>query len=128
MWKPMLPAAAGLAPVLAASLVLGLAIPAAPADAHPHDPSEPDAPLSERIEGIFRDLMESVEPTIDELRETLRVFERIDSLEHYESPEILPNGDIVIRRREDAPPYEPPQSPEEAPDAQPRDLGPGVRI
>ena len=32
------------------------------------------------------------------------MLEKIDSFENYERPEILPNGDIIIRRREDAPP------------------------
>ena len=37
-------------------------------------------------------------------KDGLEVLEEIDSFEHYERPEILPNGDIIIRRREDAPP------------------------
>ncbi len=71
------------------------------------DELDPDAPLSENIERMFRDLMDEVGPAIDELSETLSIFGEIDSLENYERPEIMPNGDIIIRRREDAPPYIP---------------------
>lgn len=63
-----------------------------------------DRPLSERLDEVFRDLMEQMKPALDELLETLEVLEGIDSIEHYQRPEILPNGDIIIRRREDAPP------------------------
>ena len=31
----------------------------------------------------------------------------VDDLNAYEAPEMLPNGDIIIRRRPDAPPFEP---------------------
>lgn len=63
-------------------------------------------PLSEELDKVFRGLMEQMKPALDELLETLEVLENIDSIEHYERPEILPNGDIIIRRREDAPPLE----------------------
>ena len=63
-----------------------------------------DRPLSERLDEVFRDLMEQMKPALDELLETLEVLEGIDSIEHYQRPEILPNGDIIIRRRENAPP------------------------
>jgi hypothetical protein len=49
--------------------------------------------------------------------ETLEVLENIDSIEHYERPEILPNGDIFIRRRDDAPPL--PESDDEQPEVEP---------
>ncbi|MDH3668147.1 MAG: hypothetical protein OEN23_14560 [Paracoccaceae bacterium] len=71
------------------------------------DELEPEVPLSENIERMFRELMDEVGPAIDELSEALSIFDEIDSLEHYEGPEIMPNGDIIIRRREDAPPYIP---------------------
>ncbi len=63
-----------------------------------------DRPLSEQLDEVFRNLMEQMKPALDELLETLEVLEGIDSIEHYQRPEILPNGDIIIRRREDAPP------------------------
>ncbi|WP_210527251.1 hypothetical protein [Rubellimicrobium arenae] len=38
----------------------------------------------------------------------LEVFGQIDSLSNYEPPEILPNGDILLRRSPDAPAWTPP--------------------
>ncbi len=70
-----------------------------------------DRPLSERLDEVFRDLMEQMKPVLDELLETLEVLEGIDSIEHYQRPEMLPNGDIIMRRREDAPPLPPPLPP-----------------
>jgi len=91
--------------VLAISVVAaGLAI--APAFGGPADTGAgaEDRPLSEQLDEAFRSLMEKMTPALDELLETFEVLEEIDSIKHYESPEILPNGDIIIRRREDAPP------------------------
>lgn len=79
-----------------------------------------ERPLSEQIDEAIRGLMESVEPALEQLRDTFRVLERIDSLEYYEKPEILPNGDVIIRRKADAPPYQPESEP--APES-----GPGIR-
>ncbi len=74
---------------------------------------------------FFRGLMSEVEPTLDDLREltddmrpALRsfveemgpamteLFEKIDDISNYRAPEILPNGDIIIRRKPEAPPLE----------------------
>ena len=83
-----------------------------------------DRPLSERLDEAFRDLMEQMRPALDELLETLEVFEGIDDFKHYQRPEILPNGDIIIRRREDAPPL--PRREGEEPSKEPA-AKPGVR-
>ena len=113
-------------PSVLASLVLAAALAASPARAEPAE--ETEKPLSERLEEAIRGLVEAVEPTLEQLRDTFAVFERIDSLEHYEEPEILPNGDIVIRRKEGAPPFEPgePAEPGAEPGGDP-DTDPGVR-
>lgn len=79
-----------------------------------------DKPLSEQLEEAIRGLVESMKPAIDELRATLQILEGIDSLEHYERPEVLPNGDILMRRKSDAPPFDP--DARDAPGA-----GPGIR-
>jgi hypothetical protein len=63
-----------------------------------------DRPLSEQLDEALRGLIEQMKPALDEFLGTLEVLEGIDSIEHYRRPEILPNGDIIIRRREDAPP------------------------
>lgn len=76
-----------------------------------------ERPLSEELNEAFRGLMEKMKPALDELQDTLEVLENIDSIEHYERPEIMPNGDIIIRRREDAPPM--PQNDGENPETKP---------
>jgi hypothetical protein len=88
------------------TLAIGLAI--APAYGGSADSGEGagDRQLSEELDKLFRGLMEQMKPALDELLETLEVLENIDSIEHYERPEIMPNGDIIIRRREGAPPLE----------------------
>ena len=56
--------------------------------------------LSEGTKLLLRGLMSEMEPAFRELEEAL------DNLNAYHPPEILPNGDIIIRRRtpsEDAP-------------------------
>ena len=85
-------------------LAAGLAIAPAYGGSAGTEAGPEDRPLSEQLDEVFRNLMERMKPALDELLETLEVLEGIDSIEHYQRPEILPNGDIIIRRREDAPP------------------------
>ena len=86
--------------------------------------------LMERgAEMFLRGLMTEMEPAIDDLRgfaedvaPTLREFSdelgprlgefltMIDDLGHYQRPEILPNGDIIMRRKPDAPDFAAPLS------------------
>ncbi len=75
---------------------------------------------------LLRGLMSEVEPTLDEFTgmidemgpalqafademgpAILHLIDLIDDARHYEQPEILPNGDIIIRRSVDAPPFVP---------------------
>ncbi|WP_019955318.1 hypothetical protein [Yoonia vestfoldensis] len=75
---------------------------------------------------IMRGLMEEMSPTIDSLRDTLEemgpvvgdflremgpglatFLNRVDDVRHYELPEFLPNGDIILRRKPDAPLFVP---------------------
>ncbi|MBP1804786.1 hypothetical protein [Rubellimicrobium aerolatum] len=50
----------------------------------------------------------------------VEVFGRIDSISNYESPVILPNGDIILRRSPDAPDWTPPEpGPESGPESGP---------
>ena len=113
-------------PLVLGAIILGAALVAAPV--HAQSGSEAERPLSERLEEAIRGLVDAVEPTLQQLRDTFAVFERVDSLEYYEEPEILPNGDIIMRRKEDAPPFEPetPAEPEGEPGAEPGP-GPGIR-
>jgi hypothetical protein len=98
------------------ALAMGLAI----TPAYAGSDEGADRPLSEELDDVFRGLMEQMKPALDEFLDTLEVLEDIDSIEYYERPEIMPNGDIIIRRREDAPPFELDES------AEPDDE-PGVR-
>lgn len=93
----------------------------------------PDTPTDEGFslmeEGaklLLRGLMQEMEPAIDELEgmtdemgeamkllgeemapAMAKLLTRIDDLRNYAAPEILPNGDIIIRRKPEAPIYEP---------------------
>ena len=54
--------------------------------------------LGERITPAFRDFMSEMGPAMAEL------FENVEDWSRYHAPEILENGDIIIRRkREDVP-------------------------
>ena len=72
--------------------------------------------LGEGTRMILEGLMEEMAPMLEEVRpffeeELVPMLERmgalVDDLSHYELPERLPNGDIILRRSEDAPPLEP---------------------
>jgi len=92
--------------VAIAALAAGIAV--TPVDAG----NEGDHDLRGRIDDAFRELMDQMRPALDEFLGTLEVLEGIDSLEYYHRPEILPNGDIIIRRRDDAPPLPSADQPE----------------
>ncbi len=49
--------------------------------------------LSEGVELMFRGLLDEMEPALKDLSGAL------SDLNGYHAPEILPNGDIIIRRR-----------------------------
>lgn len=99
-----------------------LALFVAPASAEQHD--EDGTELIERGLSLFlRGLAEELDPAIEEFRRLgdeigpelralllawggglIKLSEQIDDFDHYQEPEILDNGDIIIRRRPDAPP------------------------
>ncbi|MEL6689911.1 MAG: hypothetical protein AAFP28_06285 [Pseudomonadota bacterium] len=67
-------------------------------------------PALEGLEGFAQEfgpamaeLMSQMGPALSEL------MERVDDLSNYESPEMLPNGDIIIRRKPDAPEFTAPE-------------------
>jgi len=83
--------------------------------------------MQEGAQMLLRGLMSEMEPAIDDLTEMMEEFgpamqmfademgpvlsemlSKIDDIRHYEQPEFLPNGDIIIRRSPDAPPWEAP--------------------
>ncbi len=72
--------------------------------------------LGEGARMILDELMEEMRPMLEEARpyfedEVLpflnRMGELMDDVTSYELPERLPNGDIIIRRSPDAPPFVP---------------------
>ena len=117
-------------PLIPLSLVLSLSmLPLAAQESPAPDTGAEDGfdLIDEGARLILRGLLEEADPAITELRglaeglePTLRllgeevgpalaeVIGQIDSITYYELPEILPSGDIILRRRADAPPWEPP--------------------
>ncbi len=68
--------------------------------------------MAGEIEPAIREFAREMGPAFSEL------LARIDDLSNYHAPEMLPNGDIIIRRKEPLVPDEAPEEPEtyEAPD------------
>jgi hypothetical protein len=88
---------------LLAPLVLALVLPAlaTAGDARPEGPT-----AQQRLEALLDRLMDRLEPGFDALGDM------IGDLSGWHAPEVLPNGDILIRRR---------SQPFEAPDDRPED-------
>lgn len=82
---------------LALLLALGLAAPAVAQDTEkPRNPEleEGAEKLGEAFELLFKGLSKELEPLAEAWRDLL------EDLPDYEAPEELPNGDIIIRRRD----------------------------
>ncbi len=64
--------------------------------------------FSEESRTFLQNWLTEITPMLESLSE------KIDDLSHYEAPEVMPNGDIIIRRKPDAPDQEAPETgPEE---------------
>ncbi len=71
-------------------------------------------PLTELFERLLRGFLSEAEPHLRELErgfsalepEIQRFLDDLRGMTQYHPPEILPNGDILIRRREEMPPLE----------------------
>lgn len=118
--------------VLAPAFALLLAFPGM-AETPPPATEEVEEGFSLMEEGaklLLKGLMSEMEPALDEMGKALSAVEPalkdlqpkmmqllalVDDLANYEGPERLPNGDILIRRKPDAPP--PPALPETPPQA-----------
>ena len=94
-------------------LALTLASPALAQDSDTPPEGEPLLPFldrfTERSESMMRDLLDEIGPEMEALMNDLlpelqRLGEALGGFINYEMPEILPNGDIIIRRKPDAPP------------------------
>ncbi len=106
-------------------LALALATPLAAAAEEPPKPEQPGKGTSLMEEGaklLLRGLMAEMEPALDDMAKALEearpYFEDLGpqltelvrlmgDFRNYEAPVVLPNGDILIRRRPDAPPLHP---------------------
>jgi hypothetical protein len=85
------------------------------ARAEEHDWSEFERLLeqfSEESQEFLQDWLTQLTPLLEGLRD------RVDDLSNYEAPEVLPNGDIIIRRKPDAP-ESPAPDPDDTPLAHP---------
>jgi hypothetical protein len=81
---------------IALTLCLGFALPAAAQEAGEGGASDVDEGFSLLEEGtrlLLRGLMAEMEPALRELQGALQ------ELDAYHPPEVLPNGDIIIRRK-----------------------------
>lgn len=101
---------------------LGLMLAFGPCTTLAQEAAEPDGKteglgLMERgMQLFFRQLLDDMEPALDDMKQALTDLEpmvkdlgrMIGDVRNYEAPEKLPNGDILIRRKPDAPP--PPQT------------------
>ena len=99
---------------LAATLLI-LAAPALAQD-DPFPDAGPGIPFLEewadRTDEMMRELMEEFGPGMEGLMADMlprlkELSDRLGGIIHYEMPEVLPNGDIIIRRKPDAPPLPP---------------------
>jgi hypothetical protein len=71
--------------------------------------------IEEGLGLLFKGLREDVEPTLKDMTDALQDLKPILSdlaamigdIQNYQAPEQLPNGDILLRRKPDAPPFAP---------------------
>ncbi len=95
-------------PVLPLILSAALALPAAAQEAEEPGIRDGLGMLSEGSRLILEGLMDEMRPFVeDQMIPLLQDLSgRIDDMSAYHAPEILPNGDILIRRRVDPAPEE----------------------
>ena len=95
-------------------LALALATPAAAQEATPPDAGE-NSPIERGLRLFMDGLMDEMEPALRDLGDLAkdaaplmrelqdRPGSVVEDIDVYEAPEILPNGDILIRRKEPLP-------------------------
>ncbi|MEM9270635.1 MAG: hypothetical protein AAGA78_17070 [Pseudomonadota bacterium] len=78
------------------------------------DTSEPEAPPRWSLEDLLGGLLqEQFKPFMRDFVGSLEALaDQVGDLSAYELPEVLPNGDIILRRKKDAPPLPAPPDPE----------------
>lgn len=60
------------------------------------------AELADRAGPALRSFIDQMGPALS------GIMDQVKDFSNYEAPQVLPNGDILIRRKEDAPEYMPP--------------------
>lgn len=112
--------------VVALSLALPVPVLAQESGASDGEIEEGFSLMEEGAKLLFRGIMNEMEPAIDDFgglaRELepalemlasemgpalMELMQTLDSVRYYEAPEVLPNGDIIIRRSPDAPEFTP---------------------
>jgi hypothetical protein len=104
------------------ALILALALTPLPALAQetPAPEAEEGPSLMERgLALFFEGFRQELEPALEGMGEALTevkpaldsMMAMIDDMTNYTMPEMLENGDIIMRRKPDAPPLEPPEAP-----------------
>jgi hypothetical protein len=107
-----------------AVLILALALALAPLPALAQETPAPEAEdgpsLMERgLALFFEGFRQELEPALEGMGDALTELQpaldsmmgMIDDMTNYTMPEMLENGDIIMRRKPDAPPVEPPAAP-----------------
>ena len=69
-------------------------------------------PRLRELQGMTEEMARQIEPALEFLSTEIgpafmALVARIDDLGNYQAPEFLDNGDIIIRRKPDAPPFVP---------------------
>lgn len=79
-------------------------------------------PAIEDMDQMSEEMRDALSNLTSEMGPALRdLVDLIDEIGHYDAPEVMENGDIIIRRKSDAPPYEAPDLQEDAPEDDPED-------
>ena len=127
-----------IARLTAPALIVALAA-ALPLSAQEAEPEPEGRSLIEEGAQLFlRGLLQEMEPGINDLQDLadgigpalegfadhmgqalVQIMRVVDDIQNYEQPEFLSNGDIIIRRKPDAPAWEPPELPEPEDGAEP---------
>ncbi len=112
--------------IAALTLAIGLSVTPAVAQDESAEIEDGFNLMEEGARMLMRGLMSEVEPAISGLRGSLEdmapamgeflttmgpaltdLLRQVDDFSHYRAPEFLPNGDIIIRRKPDAPVWVP---------------------
>lgn len=100
------------------SLALLAPLPLAAQEAAPAEPDEGPSLMERGLSLFFEGFRQEMEPALEGMGQALgemqpaidELMGMIDSMTFYQMPEMLDNGDIIIRRKPDAPPVTLPEA------------------